>query len=406
VVDVSTEEGSRGGHADVIVVGLGAVGAAAAYQLARRGARVLGIDRFHPPHERGSSHGETRITRQGVGEGAVYGPLALRSHGIWRELESATGRSLLLTCGLLVLGPEKGLAPHHGKTDFVRRSAAAAAEVGVAHELLSAAEIARRYPQLDLRGDEIGYFEPGGGLVYPERCIAAQLDEARRLGAELMLGTRVTAIEPMAQGVRVRAGSEWREADKVVLCAGAWTPGLAGPALGAAVLQPQALHWFAADDPGRYTSERFPTFIWMYGDGAADLFYGFPIAPGAPTPGVKVATEAFAEIGDPDDLARAVSPDRAADVYERHVRGRLSGIGPASLRSTACLYTRTPDADFVIDTHPASERLLVVSACSGHGFKHSAAVGELVAQMALEGAVPPAAFRLARPAMSPASRAL
>ena len=384
-------------RADVIVVGLGAVGAASAYQLARRGARVLGLDRFHPPHDFGSSHGETRITRQGVGEGEVYAPLAIRSHAIWRELEAATGTSLLLACGLLVLGPEHGQTLRHGKTDFVRRSAEVAARWGVAYEMLDAAEIGARYPQLGLVGDEVGYFEPGGGLVYPERCIGAQLDEARRLGAELLFGSTVTAIEPSPSGVRVRTATETHEAGQVILSAGAWAPGLAGPALASAVLQPQALHWFAARDPAAYAPGRFPSFIWLHGDKEEDLFYGFPIAPGAPSAGVKVATEAFASVASPEDLERDLPTSLAERLYEDHVRGRLRGVASATLRSTACLYTRTPDADFVIDRHPASERVLIASACSGHGFKHSAAVGELLARMALEGAAPPAEFRLDRP---------
>jgi sarcosine oxidase len=383
-------------NADVIVVGLGAVGSAAAYQLAKRGARVLGLDRFRPPHDRGSSHGETRITRQGVGEGEAYVPLAIRSHEIWRELEAVTGASLLNECGLLVLGPSHGQTLHHGKPDFARLSEASAVRFGVPHEMLNSAEIAARYPQFGLAGDEIGYFEPGGGLLHAERCVAAQLGEASRLGAELSYGARVASVETSAQGARVRTETGVHEAAKVVLCAGAWTPRLVQPLLAHLVLQPQALHWFAAEDPASYAAGRFPTFIWMHGTRPEDAFYGFPIAPGAATAAVKVATERFETIADPDGLEREVPAAAARAMLDDHLRGRLHGLG-AALRSVACIYTRTPDADFVIDAHPVSDRLLIASACSGHGFKHSAAVGELLARMALEGASAPAAFRLDRP---------
>jgi sarcosine oxidase len=388
-------------QADVIVVGLGAVGAAAAWQLARRGAAVLGLDRFHPPHAFGSSHGETRITRRGVGEGAEYAPLALRSHEIWRELEAETGRSLFLACGCLVIGPEHGLSPHHGKTDFVRRSAATAVQFGVAHELLSASEIARRYPQFRPTGSEIGYFEPGAGLLYPERCVEAQLEAAARLGARLKFGAGVLEIEPFGRVVRVRTLDERYEAGKVILCAGAWTPALAGAPLATAVLQPQALHWFEAGEPRLYAPERFPTFIWMHGDRDEDLFYGFPIPPDAATQGIKLATEKFGSISDPEAIDRNVPEPEALGVFDRHVRGRLSGVRRKVLRSAACLYTRTPDADFVLDFHPQSDRLLIASACSGHGFKHSAAVGELLAAIALDAALPPPAFRADRFALAP-----
>jgi sarcosine oxidase len=388
-------------RADVIVVGLGAVGAAAAYQLSKRGARVLGLDRYRPPHDRGSSHGETRITRQGVGEGEAYAPMAIRSHEIWRELEAATGRRLLLTCGLLVLGAEHGRSPspRHGKSDFVRRSAATAARFGVPHELIAADEVARRYPQFGLVGDELGYFEPGGGLIYPEACIGAQLEAAARLGAALAYDEPALEIDATPHGVRVRTGAAIHEAGEALLCAGAWTPGLAGAPLRRLVLQPQALHWFEAETPADYAPDRFPAFIWMHGDGADELFYGFPIAPDAPTRAVKAATEAFDEISEPAALNRTPDPGLAQGFYDRHVRSRLRGVGASVVRSAACLYTHAPDADFVIGADPRSGRILIASACSGHGFKHSAAVGELLARMLLEGAAPPAPFRLDRGAM-------
>ena len=168
--------------ADVIVVGLGAMGSASLYQLARRGARVIGIDRFHPPHVHGSSHGESRITRQAIGEGEEYVPFVLRSHEIWRDLEADTGEALLFQVGGLLMTRESGSARHHGQGDFVGQSIAAARRFGIAHEILGVREIQERFPPFRLVGDEIGYYEPGAGYVRPERCVAAQLDRARAHG--------------------------------------------------------------------------------------------------------------------------------------------------------------------------------------------------------------------------------
>ena len=160
---------------DTVVIGLGAMGAATLLQLARRGQRVLGIDRWDPPHAWGSTHGDTRITRQAIGEGEEYVPLVLRSHEIWREIEADTGAELLNQCGTLILAPGSSAAVVHGKANFVRRTIVAAERFGIPHEVLSPAETARRFPQFHLRGDEVVYHEPGGGYVRPERCVGAQL---------------------------------------------------------------------------------------------------------------------------------------------------------------------------------------------------------------------------------------
>lgn len=363
---------------DTIVVGLGAVGAATLWQLARRGQRVLGLDRWDPPHAWGSTHGETRITRCAIGEGEQYVPLVLRSHEIWRELEAETGESLLTPCGALIMGCARAVV--HGKAEFVRRTIAAAERFGIAHEVLAADEVMRRYPQFRLVGDEVASFEPGGGFVRPERCVAAQLNAARRLGAVVQGQTQVVALERDGSGVCVvtAAGERFR-ADKAVLAAGVWSPGLAGAALQRHMsVTRQALHWFAPEDPARYAPERFPVFIWGHGETAEDSFYGFPIPPG--TEGVKLAREqSVAVTADPEQLQRAVSADEGLAMTRRHVAGRLAGLAERPLRSVVCPYTTTPDGDFLVAPLPDNDRVLLVSACSGHGFKHSAGLGEAVA---------------------------
>jgi sarcosine oxidase len=373
--------------ADVIVVGLGAAGSAALYQLARAGISAIGIDRWEPPHAMGSSHGETRITRQAIGEGEVYVPLVLRSHEIWRELEQDTGQRLLEACGVLIIGAEGGAAMHHSRSGFVLNTVAAARAHGIDHEVLSVQDTRRRFPQFALTGDELVYLEPGGGFVYPERCIAAQLAMAQRLGARMVTGAQVTAITETQGGVAVTAGGTTYPAGRVILAAGAWTPGLAGtPALAPLTLRRQVLHWFAPTRPQDFAVGAFPAFIWLHGNHSEDSFYGFPIPNDLGHDLVKVADENQTRAtADPDRLDRAIGPDEAAVMHRDHIAGRIPGLALPPLRSAACLYTCAPDADFVIGPLDGSQRITVVSACSGHGFKHSAALGEHAVRLITEG---------------------
>lgn len=378
-------------HFDAIVVGLGAIGAATLYQLARRGARVLGIDRFAPPHDHGSSHGESRITRLAIGEGDAYVPLVRRSHAIWRELEARTGRSILTQTGGLVLAPRDGAADHHGKPDFVRRTIASAARFGIAHEVLDADAIRARFPQFRLQGNEIGYFEPEAGFVRPEQAIAAQLDSARADGALVREGETVVALEGGAHGVavglRTARGASFT-ADQVVVSAGAWLPGFLPQAArnawqGEFEVYRQVMYWFdAGDSAADFAPGRLPIFIWMYGDGEEDYMYGFPSADGQ-RPSLKVATEQYARTTSPDALAREVTDAEIQAMYRSRVEGRFPQIRGRAVDARACMYTVTPDRHFVVDTLPDAPQVLVASACSGHGFKHSAGLGEAIAQRVL-----------------------
>ncbi|MBY0296353.1 MAG: N-methyl-L-tryptophan oxidase [Methylobacterium sp.] len=384
-------------RADVAVIGLGAMGSAALYQLARHGLRAVGIDRFAPPHALGSSHGESRITRQGVGEGAAYGPFAAAAHRIWRELEEATGETLFTACGLLVMRSGDSDAIHHGQPDFVDRSIASARACAVPHEVLDGAAIGRRFPQfLGLTGAERVYFEPGGGYVRPEACIAAQLRRAVALGAEIRSGQAVRAIVPEAGAVRIETETETIRAERAVVAAGAWTALLLGaPFDRLLTVRRQVLHWFALDDVSAY-GPAAPAFIWMHGPHATDYLYGFPPMPGERR--LKLATEQYRTAAQADTAARAVAPEESQEFHRAHVQGRLAGVTARAVEAAACLYTITPDHHFIIDDHPDSDRILVVSACSGHGFKHSAGVGAAVAERIATGrsAIDLAPFRLAR----------
>jgi len=386
---------------DIIVIGLGAMGSAALYQLARRGVKAIGIDRFAPHHAEGSSHGDTRITRCGVGEGAVYGGLVARSHTIWRELEAATGASLLRQCGFLAIDGAPAGSQMHGKPGFLDATIANARAADVAFSLPSVAEARARWPMLGLTGGERLYHEPGGGFVFPERCIAAQLQEAARLGATIRTGETVTAIRRDGSGVAVVTDRATHRAARVVLAAGGWTPGLAGAALPPLRLLRQLLHWFAVDDPAAYAADRFPSFIWQHGSASEAIFYGIPIVPGLAPAGIKIGGEQYgAASPSPETIDKRVGPGEAAALHRDHVAGRLHGVSATALRSAVCHYTFAADGDFVIDTDRGNDRLLLVSACSGHGFKHSAGIGEHIAAVLTEGAALHAEFRAARPGLA------
>ena len=367
---------------DVLVVGLGAMGSAALYQFARRGITVTGIDRFAPPHNRGSSHGESRITRQAIGEGEEYVPFALRSHEIWRALEADTGRSLFSAVGGLIIGrrTDAGL---HGQPDFVGRTIAVAKQFDIAHEVLTPAEVTSRFPSFRLTGDETCYYEPGAGFLRPERCVEAQLERARALGASIRTGEAVTRVTADATSVTVVTDAGTYVAGQAIVTAGAWAPQLLGDVYAKLLrVYPQTLYWFAPDDAPAFTPERFPIFIWRHGAAEDDHFYGFPIV----GEGVKLATEQFSHTTDPDVALQAPSREDMQRMYEEQVRGRVIGVSPRCVRTTTCLYTVAPGFGFLIDTHPEWERVFVASPCSGHGFKHSAAIGEAIAERVVDGA--------------------
>src|SRR5579862_3199165 len=231
---------------DVAVLGLGAVGSAAVYQLARRKVRAIGIDRYSPPHDLGSTHGATRITREAIGEGAHLTPLARRSHEIWREIERETGVTTLLSRrGLLIIsGPAKTSFTH--VQDFLANTIAAARSHGIAHEILDADALRSRYPQFHVRDDEVGYFEPGAGFVRPEACVTAQLDLASRHGAHIHRDERVTEFIPGADDVLIKTERDEYRARVLILAAGAWLPEFLGPRLANAFrVFRQVMFWFS-----------------------------------------------------------------------------------------------------------------------------------------------------------------
>ena len=370
--------------ADILVIGLGAVGSAALYQTSKLGARAIGIERFSPPHDQGSSHGDTRITRQAIGEGMVFVPLVLRSNQIWEEIQAATGRSLMVRNGCLVLASANTPGCHHGSTSFVQDTIDAAREFGIAHEVLSANDISRRFPQFSLCGDEVGYFEPAAGFLRPEACIEAQLQLARSAGAQIFMDETVLEITPgQKNAVEIRTNKASYSAGKVIVTTGAWIPKLLGDDHARFFkVYRQMLCWFQlAKNQERYTPKQFPVFIWITGNQPRDMMYGFPQIDS--NGGVKIATEQYEATVDPDAVPREVNPAEITALYDEYIAPRFPDVSSECLRSATCLYTVTPDAKFVIDNFSDSHNVVFASACSGHGFKHSAAIGEALAQGAI-----------------------
>ncbi|UCR85472.1 N-methyl-L-tryptophan oxidase [Pseudomonas chlororaphis] len=381
---------------DVVVVGLGAMGAATLYQLAKRGLKVAGIDRFAPPHDQGSSHGDTRITRQAVGEGAAYVPLAIRAQQIWRELEAEQDERLFEQCGVLVMTSSATPTGQDGTPDFTENTLALARQFGIEHEVLDATQIRLRFPQFaPIHDSALGYFEPGGGYVRPERCIEAQLNLARQLGATLITGETVLGIDSDPGRVQVTCQNRRISAAKVVVCAGMWSSQLLGEPFDRLLrVCRQTLYWYQLAEPLIFP-ERSPSFI-VHGASDEQTCYGFPPIPGEGS--MKIATEQYNETSTPDSLDRQVSAAQSEAMYRDLVLANIAGVTPQLVKSAVCAYTLTPDSHFIIDEHPRLANVTVVSACSGHGFKHSAAIGEALAQRLVDGRskIDLSAFSLAR----------
>ncbi|MBS7425267.1 N-methyl-L-tryptophan oxidase [Pseudomonas syringae] len=368
---------------NVAVLGLGAMGAATAYQLAKAGVDVIGIDRYDPPHTQGSSHGDTRITRLSAGEGPQYLPLVRSSQRIWRELEALSGESLFEQCGVLVMTSSHAYDPED-VYDFTHQTIALARAYGVRHEVLAAAAIRERFPQFaPVLDSAIGYFEPEGGFVRPERCIAVQLKLARQHGARLLTHETVTQLQAHGDQVQITTDKGSIIADKVVVSAGMWSADLLGaPFSDLLRVCRQKLFWFELQHEAAFAAPS-PSFILIHGPGDADVNYGFPPLPGENS--MKVATEQYLETSAADRLDRTITAREEQEMFRTQVQGRIAGLTPKVVKSSVCAYTVTPDCHFIIDEHPHLKNVTVVSACSGHGFKHSAGLGLALAQRCIDG---------------------
>jgi sarcosine oxidase len=361
---------------DVIVIGLGGMGSAAAYRLAERGQHVLGIDRYPPVHNQGSSHGGSRITRQAYFEDPAYVPLLLRAEELWREAETRTGMPIVhYTGGLMIGRPE---------SRTVAGSLASARQRGLDYELLDAGEVHARFPVFTPVEDEIALYERKAGFVVPEASVAAHLRLAAEAGAELHHEELVTRWEPAhAGGVRVHTADGVYTADRLVLCPGAWAPELLADLGVRFEIERQVQYWFAprgSVEPFRQA--RHPIYVWDPPDGRQ--FYGFPATDDDPAGGSKVAFFRGGRICTPETIDRTVH-QAETDLMTSYTAGRVPDFAGTFLRAVTCMYTNTPDEHFVIARHPAHERVVVACGFSGHGFKFVPVVGEIVADLVTQG---------------------
>lgn len=355
----------------IVVIGLGATGSAALWQLARRGVDAVGIEQFALGHDRGSSHGATRIIRLAHYENAAYVPLLRRACALWRELEVAARRQLLVITGIAEIGPPGG--------ELVRGTLAASARHGLEHDVLDAKALMRRYPAFRLPRDVVAVLQPDGGYIEAAHAVAAYHRLAREAGAHVRSGEAVTAIEPRGDGVRVRTSAAAIDADGAIVAAGAWTGKLLPRLRLPLSVTRQAVGWFEPAAPAQFAAGNFPVFLLESRHG---VHYGFPAYERS---GVKVAKHHHrGEVVEPEAYER-----RVTEADEAAIRAPLAEYLPTAdgrlLAAQTCLYTMTPDETFILDRMPGFPQAIIASPCCGHGFKFAPVVGEILADLATRG---------------------
>jgi sarcosine oxidase len=360
----------------IAVIGLGATGSAALLALARRGVRALGIEQFALGHDRGSSHGPTRVIRLAHFENAAYVPLMRRAYALWRELETDAQEPLLRITGILEIGPASG--------ELVPGTLAAARRYELAHEVLDAASLMRRFPAYRLPEDFVAVLQPDGGYIGAAAALGAMIKLARAAGAEIRTNERVVTIDPHGAGVLLKTDRNTIEADGAIMAAGPWMnallPGLSLPLR----VTRQVVGWFAPNDPAPFAAERFPVFLIESRHG---MHYGFPYCRGiGANMGIKVAKH--------HHLGEVVAPDHSGDrriaaADEAVIRAPLADYLPGAdgrlVAAQTCLYTMTPDDTFIVDRLPGFPQVVIASPCCGHGFKFAPVIGEITADLVTTG---------------------
>ncbi|HEV2353792.1 MAG TPA: N-methyl-L-tryptophan oxidase, partial [Puia sp.] len=365
-------------------------GSAALYHLARTGKKVVGIDRFAPPHNRGSSHGESRIVREAYHENPVYVPFIRAAYALWEDLQREAGRPLLLETGGLLLGA--------ADTKVVSGARLSAETYGIAYEWLDAADIPRRFPAFRPAEGTVAVWEKRAGILFPEECIQAHLAGAAARGAAIRCEEAVLGISRSGDGVEVRTSKGRYVAGKVVVSAGAWARDLL-PELGLPLrVARQVVCWFRDGDTERAAGgglgggsgpgprvraadgnilgpDRMPVYIWEYDAGR--MFYGFPDL----GKGIKIGFHHGGREIRPEELRQDAGADEIAAIKE--IAATYLSMDPQFAGASVCMYTNTPDEDFIIDEYPGWPQVLVLSPCSGHGFKFSSVVGKIACDWAI-----------------------
>lgn len=358
---------------DAIVVGLGAMGSATLYHLALGGRRVLGLEQFKRGHELGSSHGDSRVIREQYFEHPLYVPIVQRAYELWRELEARTESRLMTLNGGLMIGPPDGMV--------VGGTLRSATEFELPHEVLTAAQVSERFPAFRLAEDLIAVWDPRAGFLEPESCNAAHIDGARRVGAEIHFEEPVIQWTPDGDGVRVKALSGDYFADRVLFSAGAWNADLLRDLKLPLTVERQVAFWLEPDESTvSYDKSRFPIYAYEYIPGS--ICYGFPRLPR----GVKASVMHGGELSPASGDVRRTVEESEAEPLRAALAAILPGLAMAPVRDNGvCLFTNTPDHDFIVDFHPQYRQVLVSSPCSGHGFKFASALGEIQAELLTTG---------------------
>ena len=358
-------------HYDAIVIGLGGMGSAALFELAKRGKRVLGIEQFDIAHDMGSSHGVTRIIRLAYHEHPSYVPLMRRAYELWRELEASADEQILHITGSIDAGPPDG-------SNF-KGSLLSCEEHDLPHDVLTSTELTDRFPGYVLPSETMAVFQGEGGFLLPERCISLFLEQAQTLGATVHTGERTLGWESTSGGVRVTTEHGIYEAESLIITAGAWTSKLL-PYLGAAAIpERQVLAWFETLRPELFTPENFPVFNLVIDEGQ---FYGFPEFG---VPGFKLGKYHHLEENvDPDTIDRQPNSQDEA-VLRDFTRKYFPGAAGATSSMKVCMFTNSPDEHFIIDRLPDAPNVSLAAGFSGHGYKFSSVVGEILTDLTIDG---------------------
>ena len=356
---------------EAIVVGIGGMGSAALFHLARRGVGVLGIEPNGIAHDRGSSHGQTRIIRKAYFEHPAYVPLVERSYTGWAELEALSGEQLLQQTGLLTVG--------RADSDVIEGTLRSAGEHSLAIESLNPDDLQRRFPMFRANEEMIGLWEEDAGFLHVEACVRTYIEQATACGATLALGEAVESWKSTEAGVTVTTQSGRYGADRLILCAGPWTTGLIPGSHLLIEVRRKVMLWFDAPDERFHVGHGFPVFCF---DTPGGFFYGFPaLANGL----LKVGEHSGGQpLPDPDQIDRSLRPEDQTPVVE-FLREHVPDVGPEVRAHSVCMYSMTPDEHFIVDFVPDTPNVIVAAGFSGHGFKFAPVIGSVLADLAQQG---------------------
>lgn len=356
---------------DVVVLGLGANGSSAIYHLSKTGCKVLGIDRFTPPHNHGSSHGQSRIIRQAYHENPMYVPLVKEAYNLWYEMEENTGEKLLLKTGGIMLGSEN--------SEMIRGANLSAKTHDVSYEYLDSHSVKKRFPALKPLNDTVAVLDKEAGLLFPEKCIKTYLNEAEKNGAFLHYNEKVVRIISNENDIEIITDKDNYRTAKLIVSAGSWLGSLMPELHLPLTVERQVLYWLK--NKNHLTQQYFapgnlPVYMWEYLPGK--IFYGFPDL----GDGIKIAFHHSGEPIAPDTLTSAVSVQEISSITE--VAEKYVNINAVFNYSVTCMYTNTPDENFIIDFHPYNKNIIIASPCSGHGFKFCSLTGKILCDMTVE----------------------